>query len=175
MLLARSAGPLGLLVVLGGCGDKGYGGFLFGGGPDASYDSTGDGGEGDDGGVMCFGCGTTVTPAKFELSCGSTDLTSVVVAGPCATGDASPSGYLSGSDGQYVLLSSWSPGVCSVALMFATGFTYSAEVTFVSQTEGNDPNRCSCQTTISPTQTTFTVNNPSTTCVDAGLDAGSDG
>jgi hypothetical protein len=169
MLVARGAVVLGPLVILGGCGDQGYGGFLFGGGRDAGYDIRGDDGEGDNSGVMCLGCGTTLTPARFDLSCGSTDLTSVVVAGPCVTGDASPTGYLSGSDGQHVLLSSWSPGVCSVELMFATGFTYSAQVTFVSQTVGN-PNRCSCQTTISPTQSTFVVNNPSTTCVDAGDD-----
>jgi len=42
-------------------------------------------------------------------------------------------------------------------------------VTFVSSTQTGG--RCP-GTSVSPTQGTFTVNNPSTTCVDAGLDAG---
>src|SRR5579863_9504064 len=98
MLVARYAAALGLLVVLGG------GGCV----------------------TTTYGCPALCpsgnSPAAFDLSCNPTDLTSVVLSGPCATGDTSPSGYL-WSRG--VSFTSPSPGVCHVELTFATGFTYS--------------------------------------------------
>jgi hypothetical protein len=61
-------------------------------------------------------------------------------------------------------------GVCHVELNFATGFTYSTDVTFTSMTSVN------CGTTavyVGPTQVVFDVDNPSDTCGDAGAsDAG---
>jgi hypothetical protein len=108
------------------------------------------------------------TQALVWLSCGATDLTDVSVSGPCATGDAGPSNE---AVAQGVNVSSPSPGVCHVELTFATGFTYATDVTFQSMT------RVNCGTTeayIGPTQGVFDVNNPSTTCVDAGLDAPAD-
>jgi hypothetical protein len=64
-----------------------------------------------------------------------------------------------------------STGTCHVELTFVTGFVYSADVTFTSQSAG-----CAgCGTTIGPTQGQFMVNNPSSTCVavpDAGVEAG---
>jgi hypothetical protein len=145
MLAGRSTAALGLLVVVGsGCASRASCGFEPAPIP-------------------------LPTSAIFDLSCGATDLTSVALSGPCATGDASPSNYLSG---QSVEVSSPTPGVCHVDLTFATGFTYSADVTFESHTI----NQPICDGTeirpyVAPTQTPFTVNTPSTTCVDAGLDA----
>ncbi len=65
----------------------------------------------------------------------------------------------------YVAVPSPGPGVCDVELTFATGFTYSAEVTFASMT-------CTtaCGSFIGPTAGPFMVNNPGDTCV--ALDAG---
>ena len=105
--------------------------------------------------------------ATFNLSCAATDLTNVTVSGPCATGDAGPSYYVAE---QSIAINSASAGVCHVELTFATGFTYSTAVTFESQSAPNPPVCCPLLT--APTQTMFTVNNPSTTCMDAGLDAG---
>jgi hypothetical protein len=73
-------------------------------------------------------------PAIFNLSCGPTDLTSVALSGPCSIGDASPPNYLFGPASTSLAFSSPSPGQCHVVLTFATGFTYSADVTFASQT-----------------------------------------
>jgi hypothetical protein len=59
-------------------------------------------------------------------------------------------------------------------MTFATGFTYSADVTFTLQSQ-NDPPGCPVWHYTAPTQRTFIVNNPGSTCVDAGLDARGDG
>jgi hypothetical protein len=148
MSVARCAAALGLLVVLGGgCGKPGECGFL-------PYSSP------------------PPTSAIFDLSCVATDLVTVALSGVCATGDASPSNYLSG---QSVEISSQTPGVCHVELMFATGFTYSTEVEFTSKTWPIEYcNGSGSESYIGPTQVTFSVNNPSTTCVDAGIDAMAD-
>jgi hypothetical protein len=115
--------------------------------------------------------------ALIWLSCGATDLTNISVSAPCATGDGDASNQVVA---QGVSVLSPSPGVCHVELTFATGFTYATDVTFQSMSRAN------CGTTeayIGPTQGVFDVNNPSTTCVDAGsettadalADAGADG
>ena len=172
MLVARCVAAVALLIVLGGCsqakGSSVFSGDAFSG---DSGNEVGQAGDDSDGCALGLFCNDG-TDAIFDLSCGPTDLTSVVISGPCAMGDASPSNHVSGSESQYVSLSSPSPGVCHVELTFATGFTYSADVTFVSESAGG---LCACPQSTAPTQSTFTVNNPSTTCVDAGLDAGSDG
>jgi hypothetical protein len=69
-------------------------------------------------------------PAIFNLSCGPTDLTSVALSGPCSVGDASPSTYLYGAASKSLSFDSPSPGRCHVVLTFATGFTYSTDVTW---------------------------------------------
>jgi hypothetical protein len=114
------------------------------------------------------------TQALFFLSCygadpftstAVADLTSIAISGPCASDDAA---VLNEVQAQAVYLSSPSPGVCHVELTFATGFTYSTDVTFQPMT------RVNCGTTaayVGPTQVVFDVNNPSDTCVDARLDA----
>jgi hypothetical protein len=114
------------------------------------------------------------TQALFWLSClgadpftssAVADLTSIAVSGPCAGSDAA---VMNEAQAQAVYVSSPSPGVCHVELTFATGFTYTTDVTFESMTFTN------CGTTatfIGPTQTVFDVDNPSDTCGDAGFDA----
>jgi hypothetical protein len=133
-------------------------------------------------GILVGGCVTTETPccglcpasepAVFELSCGSTDLTSVVATGPCATPYARASSYV--GDGM-VMVASQSAGACHVVLTFATGFTYSADVTFTSKPGGvcGGP-QCKCPDPALSTSGPIPVNNPSNTCVDAGLEGARD-
>jgi hypothetical protein len=145
MLIVRCAAALGLLVVfVGGCSKS-----------------------------ACCGLCPASEPAIFELSCGSTDLTSVVATGPCDTPYARASSYV--SDGT-VVVGSEGAGVCHVALTFATGFTYSADVTFTSKPGGvcGGP-ECTCPDPTLATSGPFPVNDPSNACVDAGLDAGGEG
>lgn len=78
-------------------------------------------------------------PAIFDLSCGPTDLASVALSGPCFVADASPSNYLFGPASKSVAIRSPSPGTCHVVLTFATGFTYSADVTFTLQADTAPP------------------------------------
>lgn len=133
-------------------------------------------GCGSDGGspgkeVCNVSCGSLSAPATFTLSCDATNLVNVVVSGPCAT-DASTLPYsVDSTSPQNLYVGSLSPGVCHVGLTFATGYTYSTDVTFTSVTTTGG---CCSGTGVNPTQTNFMVNNPSTTCVDAGLEAGTD-
>jgi hypothetical protein len=122
----------------------------------------------EEGCSSCSGC-IGGRPATFNLSCIPGDLTSVVASGPCSM-DAGSDSY-PGVGSSAVGVSSPSPGVCHIVLTFATGFTYSADVTFTLQTEGSCPG---CQPYIGATSGPFTVNNPSDTCiaVGAGVDAG---
>jgi hypothetical protein len=109
-------------------------------------------------------------PAIFNLSGGPTDLTSVALSGPCSSGDASPSTYLFGPASKTLGIVSPSPGRCHVVLTFATGFTYSTDVTFTSLDDTVTPGCPGSHT--APTQQAFTVNNPSGTCVAQDTDAG---
>ena len=164
MLLARCAAVLGALLALGGCSEtKESSSFIGGDGSNDGDDNAGTGCVLQ--GIACMG----VTDATFNLSCDPTDLTSVVLSGPCA-GEASLSTYVVAGE-PYVHIGSLSPGVCHVQLAFSNGFTYSADVTFVSQTDDSGPGCPPCAAYIGPTQSMFVVNNPSTTCLDAGLDA----
>jgi hypothetical protein len=82
--------------------------------------------------------------------------------------DASVESY-TGPAGQDVGISSPTPGTCHIELIFRTGFTYTADVTFSSQTAGS----CrECPSYIGPTSGQFMVKNPSSTCVDAASDGG---
>jgi len=119
----------------------------------------------DGGGLACtVSCGIPYGFATFNLSCSATHLTNVAVSGPCATDDG-PSYSVAG---QSISINSTSAGVCHVELTFATGFTYSTDVTFESQSAPKPPVCCPLLT--APTQSTFTVDDPSATCVDAGSD-----
>jgi hypothetical protein len=162
MLVARCALGLGLLVVLCvGCGQtKGGSVFPSDGGIDAKR-------PGDDDGSDCPLLCSENTRAVLDLSGGTADLVSVMLTGACATSDADPSNYTNGSVAN-VYISSPNAGVCHIELVFATGCTYAASVTFTSQTD--DP--ACCPSYLVPMPPTFMVNNPGATCVDAGFDAG---
>jgi hypothetical protein len=88
----------------------------------------------------------------------------VALSGSCSNGDSSPSGYLFGSEGASLAITSSAPGDCHVALTFATGFTYSTDITFVSQTELQTSGCPACPSYTAPTQAKFSVANPSATC-----------
>ena len=125
----------------------------------------------------CCGSCPADEPAIFHLSCTSSDLTGVETTGPCER-DAGLS-LTRGDDAAWVgtvFVQGQSPGVCHVKLTFATGFTYSADVTFATQSGGvcGGP-QCKCGDILAPTSGPFTVDNPSDTCVaepDSGEDAG---
>jgi hypothetical protein len=103
------------------------------------------------------------TEAIFEPSCGVANLVAVDLSGPCATGDAGNPSY---AYGEWVEIASPNPGVCHVRLTFATGFIYSVDVTFTSQTAEGD-----CVPSFSyvgPTQVVFPVTDPGETCMASG-------
>jgi hypothetical protein len=103
--------------------------------------------------------------ATFELGCPFTDLTAVTVSGPCAAGGESNLDPAQFAGRGEIGIESDSAGVCHISLTFASGFAYAADVTFISS-------RSSCGTTdVMPNQATFMVDNPSSTCVDAGADS----
>ncbi len=118
----------------------------------------------------CPGGCVEASIANFDLSCSPNDLTSVVATGPCARPDASLEWYTGTGSEWIVGVGSPSPGVCHVALTFATGFTYSADVTFAVQPGGG----CGCPSFVGPNPpVVLKVNNPSNTC-HALPDAGGD-
>jgi hypothetical protein len=129
-------------------------------------------------GVAQTGCSTQAcnssvqgpSPVSLDLSCAATNVTSVILSGPCNTADASPglNTYIYGS---HVLVYSELPGVCHVVLTFGSGFTYSTDVDF----KWRGSSGCAGNLYIAPTQSRFTVNNPSSTCADGGDAAGASG
>jgi hypothetical protein len=133
--------------------------------------------------ALAAGCAATYScpdncpdnqPAIFDLSCGPANLARVDLSGACGVADAGPSSYLVGPTSSSLAVRSPGPGNCKVTLTFATGFTYSADVTFVSQTETEPPGCHGCSPYTAPAKATYVVDVPSTSCVDAGLDAASD-
>jgi hypothetical protein len=109
--------------------------------------------------------------AVIQLSCDPTDLTSATVTGPCARDAGVQSLRIFPGGSLYV--GSPTGGVCHVSLAFASGFTYETDVTFAMQTD-NQPGCGNCPPYVGPTQSSFSVGNPSNTCKDAGLDGGPD-
>jgi len=108
------------------------------------------------------GC-TAYSPAEFKLACSPNDLTSVVATGPCANPDASLSWYTGTTSELEVDVPSSGPGTCHIVLTFASGFTYSQDVTFAYENP-----ECSCGRYLAATSGPFNVNNPSDTCLPAG-------
>jgi hypothetical protein len=103
----------------------------------------------------------------FFLKCSPNDLVSVVATGPCADPEAGLTWYIGTGTGRLVSVSAATAGTCHIVLTFATGFTYSQDVTFVVSDD------CSgCPSFTAPTTTPFTVNNPDDTCVALPTDAG---
>jgi hypothetical protein len=114
------------------------------------------------GGASCPSTCTESAPATFVLSCDSSDLTAASASGPCALSDAGLHVV-----GTWLTVGSPSAGQCQVTLTFATGFQYSTDVTFVSQTDPA-PHGCgACPAYFAATESTFMVDNPPATCADA--------
>jgi hypothetical protein len=117
----------------------------------------------------CCGACAESEFAAFELTCDTTDLVSVTATGPCAMSDESLSSHVGKGE---VFVESAGPGVCHVTLTFATGFTFSTDVTFATRPGGvcGGP-QCHCPDYVGPTAGPFVVKNPSATCVDAAAGA----
>jgi hypothetical protein len=111
--------------------------------------------------------------ADFVLACSPSDLVSVNVTGPCLTGDAGLASYFTGSGRSTLTIDSLEAGTCHVQLEFASGYAYASDVQFTQQTN-NVPPGCPCSTYVVATQQTFQVDNPASTCSDAGGDASGD-
>ncbi len=109
----------------------------------------------------CPGAGGCPTHAAvtFELSCNPNDLVSVTATGPCAHPDASLSWYRDATE-CCIVVPAATAGTCHVVLTFATGFTYTQDVTF-QDVQGDS---C-CPSYVWPTSGSFMVNNPPDTCV----------
>jgi hypothetical protein len=107
-------------------------------------------------------CPGLYSGALFNLSCAPTNLADVMVTGVCANHDAGSSYSVQDSG---VWINSLTPGVCHLVLRFSSGFTYSADLTFTSSTQTGG---CCPGTSVFPTKDTYVVDNPSSTCVDAG-------
>jgi hypothetical protein len=71
-----------------------------------------------------------------------------------------------------VAVESAAPGVCHVELTFEAGFTYSADVTFATQSGGvcGGP-QCKCPDCIAPTTDAFAIDSGAVCPVDAAPDA----
>ncbi len=70
----------------------------------------------------------------------------------------------------YVYFTATGPGTCHVSLTFEGGYNFSTDVQWTEEVMG-----CGCPNLLVPSQGTIAVDNPSTTCVDAGVDAAADG
>jgi hypothetical protein len=116
----------------------------------------------------CNACATDAY-VSLELSCGPSDLTAVQLTGPCpAVGDGGVGEYVNGNMHRLVSFGATSPGTCHVTLVFATGYTFAADVTFSS----TNPGCPGCAPVLTPSPPWIMVNNPSDTCVlDSGVDA----
>jgi hypothetical protein len=114
------------------------------------------------------GC-TAWSTAALDLTCAPSDLQTVTATGPCA---ADGGGTFVGPPTSN-LISVFSPtvGTCHVTLVFASGYTFSTNVTFAEMAGGG----CGgCPPYIGATSGPISVNNPESTCVALVLDAGSD-
>jgi hypothetical protein len=90
-----------------------------------------------------------------------------VASGPCSVPNTAGLAFQTPSTSESdVTVFSAGPGVCHIALTFATGFVYAADVTFTPITQG-----CACPSLFAATSGPFAVHNPSNTCLDAGVDA----
>ena len=135
---------------------------------DDSSVSLASGGSGGEGPGACSNIASVDAAVTFNLACVPNDLTAATVSGPCAGntgGDLTE--YVKGRSQLFFV--SPSVGVCHLELTFASGFTYEADVTFTSMSD-------SCgRSSVSPTQSPFAVDNPSSTCTDGGSAAGAGG
>jgi hypothetical protein len=124
------------------------------------------------------GCPVGGESAVFELACNPNDLESVEATGPCSMPDRPLSGYTGAATKWIVSVGSPTPGTCHVTLRFATGFTWSTDVTFATMND-SQPGCAPCPDFVGVASTSngSKVNNPPETCValDGGADDASDG
>jgi hypothetical protein len=123
-------------------------------------------------GLLVVACNTSpctslpcsiLSPANFQASCYPNDLVAVTTTGPCTT-DAGLIGFVNVEPAVFAT----SPGTCHIVLTFATGFTYSTDVTFTEYSPG-----CDCPNYIGPTGAALQsgvaapilIHNPPDTCV----------
>jgi hypothetical protein len=92
---------------------------------------------------------------SFQVTCRSGVPIEVIVSGACAPASEDELSQFS----PLVGVSGERPGVCHVELRFPDGFTYEQDVTFEAQTP-----TCG-STVITPTQLSFDVNPPFTSCI----------
>jgi hypothetical protein len=144
---AHRSAALVLLACLGGCSW-----------PDFRFDF-------DAGPPQCPLCQTEGQVA-FDLTCGPADITRISLSGPCATSDAGAPTAWEAYGREIVSVLGTSPGNCHIELIFATGFTYSGDVTFtMMSSESPVLAGCSpCPPSITATPGFFAVDNPPTTC-----------
>jgi hypothetical protein len=122
----------------------------------------------DDVNTSCFSICPRTRAATLNLSCPSV-VASVLTTGGCTAG-LCPAKSRGPCAQALIPIESVQAGVCHVDLTLEGGFQYSTDVTFVQTTSQSG---CPC-TTIGPTQATFPVDNPNTTCADAGAAPGGD-
>ena len=152
---ALATGVVASITALGACSTEGW---------HAATNPPNDAGEDGSAAPSCPIACITAVAATFELSCSPNDLTNVIATGPCATPDAALSWYTGSATEWDVAVTSAGPGACHVELTFATGFTYSADVTFALQTIESPPGCPECPPYVGPTSGPFMVDNPSDTC-----------
>ncbi len=165
--VVRLVGAPCLLAVVGGCGTTANSGTTMASPISANIpaEASEDSSNGTD---PCLTLCQPWLPATLRLACPSV-VTSEQLTGPC-TGGCRRTAKRADAPCYEVEVVPTQPGLCRIDLTFEGGFTYSADVTFVQSTSGT---LCPC-TSLGPTQGNFTVDNPSTTCVDAGPDAEAD-
>jgi hypothetical protein len=147
------------------------------GGGEAAIPTTGDAGPtlfNEGGGPSCANTCGEPPEVMFDLSCASTDLESMTLSGACAMGDGGPTTFPGGYDYPTLYIYGTSAGVCHVLLAFASGFMYSDDLTFVSQTPMPPAGCPACPTLLVPSASAVLVHNPPSTCVDAGSATSSD-
>lgn len=119
------------------------------------------------------GCAGGPASAVFELACSQNNLVSVEATGPCSMPGKPLSFYTGTATKGVVNVGSPTPGTCHVTLTFATGFTWSSDLTFGTIND-SEPGCARCPDFVGPTSNSngSKVNNPPDTCVP--LDAGDD-
>jgi hypothetical protein len=113
----------------------------------------------------------------IDLACAPADLVAVNVTGACA-GDTIKgaeagvvAGYFHASGSPSILyVVATQVGICHVQLVFATGYTYSADAQITSVP--SDVGGCPASTAATPS--VLHVSNPAATCRDGGVEASAD-
>jgi hypothetical protein len=161
----RSLLAIGLPLAISACGQTSrsqFGTAIAVPGVDASDDASLYMSFFDDANTSCFSFCPRTRSATLNLSCPSV-VASLLVTGGCTAGVCLPKG--AGPCAQALIpIESVQAGVCHVDLTLEGGFQYATDITFVQTTSQSG---CPCTST-GPTQATFPVDNPSTTCADAG-------